>query len=129
MSATEIATWATQLFATIDSMEPDALMPYFADDSVFRFGNAPPASGRSAIRAAVAAFFGEIGGLRHSVTGMWTGRWERGRVLAIEAEVTYTRRDGTRTPALPVTSTLRLEGDLIKDYRIFMDISPLFAAH
>ena len=129
MSSTETETWAAQLFATIESMAPDAFAAYFADDGVFRFGNAPPASGRPAIRAAVAAFFGEIGGLRHRVTGVWTGRWELGPVLAVEAEVTYTRRDGTRTPALPVTSTLRLEDDLIKDYRIFMDISPLFAAH
>lgn len=44
------------------------------------------------------------------------------------ALVTYARKDGTRTDAIPVTTTIRLSGDLIADYRIFMDISPLFAA-
>src|SRR5207249_11722561 len=48
-------------------------------------------------------------------------------VQSIEAVVTYTRKDGTVTRPLPVTSTLRMRGDLIKDYRIFMDVSPLFA--
>jgi hypothetical protein len=47
-------------------------------------------------------------------------------VRSVEAEVTYTRKDGTLTQALPATSTLRMEGDRIKDYRIFADISPLF---
>jgi hypothetical protein len=31
------------------------------------------------------------------------------------------------TDALPVTSTLRMRGDLIADFRVFADISPVFA--
>ena len=58
---------------------------------------------------------------------VWSGRWEGAAVKSIEAVVTYTRKDGTVTRPLPVTSTLRMRGDLIKDYRIFMDVSPLFA--
>jgi hypothetical protein len=62
------------------------------------------------------------------VTGVWRGQWEHGPVLAVEAEVTYTRRDGSQTPPLPVTSTLRAVDGRIQDYRIFMDPSPLFVA-
>lgn len=127
-TATGTEAWVAQLFGTIDAMQPDAVAAAFADAAVFRFGNAPPTHGRAAIRQALADFFGELGGLRHRVTGVWTGRWERGPVLAVEAEVTYTRKDGTQTPALPATSTLRLEGDLIQDYRIFIDLAPLFQA-
>jgi hypothetical protein len=47
-------------------------------------------------------------------------------VISVEADVIYTRKDGTRTEALPVTSTIRMQADKIKEYRIFMDISPLF---
>jgi hypothetical protein len=68
-----------------------------------------------------------IGGLSHEITGVWSGSWEGGEVKSVEAEVTYTRKDGTRTQALPVTSTVRMDGDRIKDFRIFMDVSPLFA--
>ena len=45
---------------------------------------------------------------------------------SVEAEVTYTRKDGSQTAPLPVTSTLRKKGDLVHDYRIFADVSPLF---
>jgi hypothetical protein len=58
---------------------------------------------------------------------MWSGRWEMGDVHIVESEVTYTRKDGTQTQPLPATSTLRMNGDRIRDYRVFMDISPLFA--
>ena len=69
-----------------------------------------------------------IGGLSHQIIGVWSGAWEGGEVKSVEAEVTYTRRNGTRTQPLPVTSTLRLQDDQIKDYRIFMDLGPLFAS-
>jgi hypothetical protein len=68
-----------------------------------------------------------IGGLSHEITGVWSGSWEGGEVKSVEAAVTYTRQDGTRTQPLPATSTLRMEGERIKDYRIFIDVAPLFA--
>ena len=123
----ETAAWVAQLFTTVDAMQPEAAAAYFTDDAVFRFGNAPPSHGRRAIQQALAGFFGAIGGLRHQVTGVWRGQWDGGPVLAVEAAVTYTRADGSQTPPLPVTSTMRLAGDRIQDYRIFMDVSPLFA--
>jgi ketosteroid isomerase-like protein len=124
----ETAAWVAQLFTTVDAMQPEAAAAYFTDDADFRFGNAPPAHGREAIRQALTGFFGMIGGLHHHVTGIWRGQWEQGQVLAVEAEVTYTRSDGSQTPPLPVTSTLRSVDGRIQDYRIFMDPSPLFVA-
>lgn len=119
--------WVTQLFASIDAKDTDAFVANFADDAVFRFGNADPAQGQAAIRETLAGFFGAIGGLHHDVTGIWRGEWDRGLVLSIETSVTYTRADGSQTPTLPATSTLRIQGDRIQDYRIFVDATPLFA--
>jgi ketosteroid isomerase-like protein len=124
----ETGAWVAQWFATIDAREPDRIAAYFADDGVFRFGNAPPVRGREAIRQTLAGFLDTLGGMRHHVTGVWRGEWEQGTVVSIEAEVTYTRLDGTRTAPLPATSTVRRAGDRIQDYRIFMDLAPLFAA-
>jgi hypothetical protein len=121
-------TWVAQLFASIDVMDTDAFVAHFAEDAVFRFGNAEPAQGRAAIRETLVGFFGSIGGLNHLVTGIWRGEWERGTVLSVETAVTYTRADGSQTPTLPATSTLRLDGELIQDYRIFVDASPIVAA-
>jgi ketosteroid isomerase-like protein len=119
--------WVTQLFASIDAKDTDAFVANFADDAVFRFGNAEPAQGRAAIRETLDGFFGAIGGLHHDVTGIWRGEWERGAVLSIETSVTYTRADGSQTPTLPATSTVRMQGELIHDYRIFVDATPLFS--
>jgi ketosteroid isomerase-like protein len=115
------------LFRAIDSMDAPTFAKAFADDGSFRFGNTEAAVGREQVEQTVSGFFSMIGGLSHQITGVWSGTWGGGEVKSVEAEVTYTRKDGTRTPGLPVTSTIRMEVGRIKDYRIFMDASPLFA--
>jgi hypothetical protein len=114
------------MFRIVDSMNAAAFANAFTEDGTFRFGNNQPAVGRQEIEQSVSGFFSMIGGLRHEITGVWSGSWEGGEVKSVEATVTYIRKDGTVTEALPVTSTLRMHGDLIKDYRIFVDVSPLF---
>jgi ketosteroid isomerase-like protein len=121
--------WVVDLFRAIDSMDAGTLAGAFTEDGTFRFGNSEPVAGRQQVQRSVAEFFSMIGGLSHNITGVWSGTWAEGEVKSVEAEVTYTRRDGTRTQPLPVTSTLRMEGDWIKDYMVFMDVSPLFAEH
>lgn len=124
--ATTTDPWIKGLFETIDAMQAEDFAAYFAQESLFRFGNATPVHGRQAVEESLADFFGSIAGLEHRVTGVWHGQWEHGPVISVESEVIYTRKDGTRTETLPATTTIRLQADKIKDYRIFMDISPLF---
>ena len=47
-------------------------------------------------------------------------------VYSVEAEAIYTRKDGSEVK-LPVTTTLRMKGDLVQDWRVFLDISPVYA--
>jgi ketosteroid isomerase-like protein len=119
--------WVADVFRAIDSMDAATFANAFTEDGTFRFGNSEPAVGRLQVEQSVSGFFSMLGGLSHKITGVWSGNWEGGEVVSVEAEVTYTRKDGTLTQALPATSTLRMEGDRIKDYRAFVDISPLFA--
>jgi hypothetical protein len=112
--------------ASVDRMDPDEFASCFTEDGSFRFGNAEPVVGRSAIREAAAAFFSTIDGVHHDIQGIWSGKWEQGEVYSVEAEATYTRKDGSEVK-LPVTSTLRMKGDLVQDWRVFMDISPVYA--
>lgn len=128
MPAIAVDTETRRLFEMIDAMDAEGFAATFAADGSFRFGNADPVAGREAVRDAVAGFFSTIGSLRHRVTGVWTGAWEHGAVRSVEVEVVYTRKDGSVTPAIPATSTLRMRGDLIQDYRIFVDLTPLFAS-
>jgi uncharacterized protein (TIGR02118 family) len=124
--------WARRYFATADRMDPGAITDHFAADARFVFANALPVTGRNAIRAALASFFATVDTMRHELTGVWVGRWERGPVVSVEADVHYRGRGGGTIPPLPCTSTIRLidEGDrwLVQDYRIFMDLAPLNAS-
>jgi hypothetical protein len=109
------------LFADIDSMEPDAFAQHLAGDVRFVFGNADPVIGRDAVRDTWAGFCDGIAGVSHEVIE----QWNNGPATIVESVVTYTRKD-TSTISLPVVTIYRGAGELIEDYRIFMDVAPLF---
>ena len=110
------------LFADIDSMDPDAFARHLAEDVSFRFGNSDPVIGRDAVRDTWAGFCEGIDGVSHEVIA----QWDEAPATIVESTVTYTRKDGS-TISLPVVTIYRGEGEEIEDYRIFMDVAPLFA--
>ncbi len=112
--------WVNQLFAAIDRKDADAFVSFLTEDASFRFANAPVIRNKKDIRNAVALFLSNIKGLRHRILGVW----EQDDIIICEGEVIYTRHNGSEL-ALPFVDTLRMKGDLIADYRIYMDISPL----
>ena len=111
------------LFAAIDAKDPEAFVGYLTGDASFRFGSAPAVQGRDAICAAVGAFFDTIAGLSHVVNKTLVD----GATMVCEGEVTYTRLDGSSV-TLPFTDVFEYDGDLIAEYKIYMDVSPLYAA-
>jgi ketosteroid isomerase-like protein len=117
------STTTTALFADIDRMDAEAFASYLADDCVLRFGNAEEIVGRDAIQAAIDGFFRSIDGLSHELREVW----EAGDATIVQVEVTYTRLDGG-TVTLPAAIVQRRRGgDLIDEYRIFVDQTPLYA--
>ena len=112
------------LFADIDSMDPDKFAQHLAEDVRMRFGNAAPIHGRDACRDAWADFCAGIDGVRHDLVDTW----DTGEAGIAEAEVTYTRKDGTDV-SVPVATIYRPGGGApIEDYRIFIDLAPLSGA-
>ena len=110
------------LFEDIDSMDPDRYARHLSANVVMRFGNSDPVVGRVSVRDAWAGFCADLRGVRHDLVE----RWEAGPTTIVEALVTYTRTDdGTVT--VPVVTIYRADGVLIDDYRIFIDLAPLFA--
>jgi limonene-1,2-epoxide hydrolase len=109
-----------ELFADIDSMDPDAFARHLAEDVSFRFGNADPVIGRDNVRDTWAGFCEGIAGVSHDVVE----QWNETAATIVEATVTYTRKDNS-TVSLPVVTIYRGDGELISDYRIFMDVAPL----
>jgi len=111
-----------QLFADIDSMEPERFAAHLAEDVTMRFGNAEPIRGRDAVRDAWAAFCKELRGVKHEVVG----RWEVDEATIVEATVTYTRHDSSQV-SVPVATIYREREGWINDYRIYIDLTPLFS--
>ncbi len=110
------------IFAAIDRKDAAAFVGFLTDDAVFRFGSAPPVQGRDAIMATVDGFFGTIAALAHRISHTATD----GSTLFIEGEVTYTRHDGTQI-TLPFVDVFDFAGAQIQNYKIYMDISPLYS--
>ena len=109
------------LFAAIDRKDAAAFASRLTADAVFRFGSAPGVAGRDAIAAAVGGFFDSIAGLSHAVHKVL---WDGGTQVC-EGEVTYERHDGS-TLTVPFVDVFEYEGDLISEYKIYIDIGELY---
>ena len=110
------------LFADIDSMEPDRFAAHLADDVRFRFGNADPVHGRDAVRDVWARICEPVNCVSHEIVE----QFESGPATIAKSNVTYTRKDGS-TVTVPVVTIYRSGGELIDDYRVFIDLAPLFS--
>jgi hypothetical protein len=111
-----------QLFADIDSMEPERFAAHLSTDVTMCFGNADPIRGRDAVREAWAAFCQDLNGVKHDLIEQWT----IDGTTIVEARVTYTRGDDSQV-SVPVTTIYRERAGEIDDYRIYIDLAPLFA--
>lgn len=112
-----------RLFASIDAMDTDGFLACIGEHGRFRYGSAPPVTGHAAIRAAVDAFFASVAGLEHRVTKHIAD----GRTLVAEGEVTYARHDGSEI-TLPFVNVFEVDSGLIFDYKVYIDIAPLYSA-
>ena len=110
------------MFDAIDTKDTEAFVGYLTDDALFRFGSAPAVQGRDAIRAAVDGFFETIAGSTHIIRNTLC----EGSTRVVEGEVTYTRHGGSQV-TLPFTDIFEYEGGLIAQYKIYIDVAPLFA--
>jgi hypothetical protein len=114
--------WLRELFETIDGKSKSRFLEFLTDDASFYFGNFPPCHGKQDIGAAVDAFFGSIKACHHEVLGSWR---PAGHAIC-HGLVTYTKKDGVQV-TVPFANILALKGELICNYRIFVDISPLLS--
>jgi ketosteroid isomerase-like protein len=110
------------LFAAIDAGDEEATEALIAPDARFRFGSGPVLRDREQRSAGRARLREVISAIRHDL--LFLADCD-GAVVA-EMEVTYTRRDGSQV-TLPCANIFRLRDGLIVDYRIYMDVAPVFA--
>jgi hypothetical protein len=110
------------LFADIDTMRPELFTQHLAEDVVMRFGNGDPVHGRDAVGEVWGQFCQGIDGVRHELVQQWV----QDDATVVEARVTYRRKDGQEV-TVPVVTIYRSTGPLIEDYRVFLDLAPVFA--
>ena len=112
-----------RLFADIDTMDPDAFARHLDENVTMRFGNAPELHGREACRRTWAEFCGLVDGVHHDVVDTW----QVGETTIAHTDVTYTRKDGDKVTVPVVTIYRAPGGGRITDYRVFLDLAPVFA--
>jgi ketosteroid isomerase-like protein len=122
METTTDTSWVKDYYAAVDAMDMEKYLAFHTDDIKFRFGSAPTTVGKEAVAQGLNQLWGALESLRHQMSGVW----QIGNVTIVEADITYTRKDG-KVVVLPAASVLRREGNLVSDMRINMDINPLFA--
>lgn len=123
-SSSEVDRFIRDLFAAVDAGDAERVGGFVTEGVRFRFGSAEPLTGRANLVAASRQFAASIAGLHHEITDLWQPA--PGTVVA-ELQVTYHRHDGVEL-TLPCCNIFRLSGDgLVDDYRIYMDVNPVFA--
>jgi ketosteroid isomerase-like protein len=109
------------LFKAVDAKDTDRFLRFLTDQASFRFGSAPPAIGKEAIRAAVDGFFSTIAASHHVLSRIVADE----DVIICEGEVTYTRHDASEI-SLPFANIFEFDGELISAYKIYADAGPLY---
>lgn len=115
-------SWLEKVGNSIDAKDAKGFSEYITEDGIFRFGNADEVKGRKAIEDYVAAFFGMIGSSKHEIVNFW----DNGSHIVWEGIVHYTRLDDKKVD-VKFTNIFDMEGDLVKNYKIYIDNTPLFA--
>jgi limonene-1,2-epoxide hydrolase len=122
MIRTKLIDQVHRIFATADQLKLDEWIVYFVEDARFQFGNAKPITGHDAIRSTMAQFFSAIKAMHHDFDGMY----QQDDVVIAEANVMFTRLDD-KVVHIPAVTIFRMQGNLIQDFRLYMDVTPVFA--
>ncbi|WP_051324159.1 nuclear transport factor 2 family protein [Candidatus Solirubrobacter pratensis] len=108
--------------AALDAGDVAALAALMTDDVRLQFGSQEAIVGKEAFIAAVEASLASVAGFRHEILEAW----DVGEAVVLEMTVHYRRLDGSEI-RLPCCNIFRLSGGRIADYRVYMDIAPVYA--
>jgi len=114
--------WITDLFSAIDKKDTLAFCSFLTEDCELTFGNMPAVISKKAIYDTIDNFFKSINGLSHNVAEII----ETGDSIISYGVVTYTRFDNNQVTA-NFCNVFKINGNLIAKYKIFVDISQLYA--
>lgn len=110
-----------KMYEAIDRKDGHGMVGFLTDDATFKFANLPAVQGNLNIENFLDGFFASIKAIKHTDIEFWNSddAW------FVTGNVTYTRHDDTILP-VPFGVLLIMKGNLIFDYRIFVDASELY---
>ena len=124
MTQTETAEDTVRaIIAATDAADVHRLSQLVTDDVRLRFASEEPSVGKDRLLSGAEEFFASIASIRHDIGALWSVTPE---TVIAEMTVHYQRLDGGQL-SLPCTDVFYLRDGLIADYRIYMDIAPVFA--
>jgi ketosteroid isomerase-like protein len=109
------------IFAAFDSKDIGALAALVTDDVRLQIGNADVVKGKPEFVEALQAFVRSVASFRHTIINLWS---DADAVIA-ELKVHYTRLDGSEL-MLPCCNVFRFRDGAVADYRVYMDITPVY---
>lgn len=115
-------SWVKRLFQSIDNKDTKSFITFIADDIFFRFGNAEPIHGKNNVENVIKGFFESIKALQHDISETWS----QGDTVICHGFVTYTRHDSS-TLTVPFANIFKMDGAVISEYLIYVDISELYS--
>ena len=115
-------TWLQKLGEAIDAKDAEGFANFMTEGGTFRFGNQPPVQGREAIRDYVDQFFKMIQASEHEILDFW----EQDGSIIWKGKVKYTRLDDKQV-TVDFCNIFHMEDDLVDQYLIYIDNTPLFA--
>ncbi|WP_428339002.1 nuclear transport factor 2 family protein [Mycobacterium sp.] len=126
LEETSEVRWARQItdyFALSDRWEFASFGDYLSRDIEFRFANNAPIKGLDAMLEFAALHKDAVKSVRHTLNSFYTDLAQR--TVVVELRVRYVQLDDT-TSEYPAAVVLTFNtDDLIKGYRVYVDLSAL----
>jgi ketosteroid isomerase-like protein len=113
------------MFDALDRGDIGEMVRYMTDDVVTVFGNFPEVSGKNGFHLMFREVAKSIHGVRHEIHDLWQTA-EDPDVLVARMTVTYTQPDGNAI-SLPCCNVFRMRANLVSDYSVYMDITPVLS--
>lgn len=114
--------YASEVYEAVDSKDERRIASFLTENCTFVYANNDPVVGRANIAESSKNFMALIAGIKHQLLEVWAF----GDVIVSRLDVTYTRKDGS-TFTVPAVTIWRVRDRQIDDYRIYIDVAPLFA--
>jgi ketosteroid isomerase-like protein len=117
----EAKTFVQDMYRIVDAKDARCLAALMTENGIFRFANQAAVQGREAIIAYLGNFYRSIADIAHDRIE----DWQTGDTRFATGWVKYTRHDRSEL-SVPFSVLLRMKGELISEYLIFVDASELY---